>query len=325
METKKHQKLEANFSCILCDFYCSKKGDYKRHLATQKHKWKQNDVKITSKNIKPELQNCICGKNYKTRSGLWKHQMKCNEYLSINENNDNIEKENSHYQITLKEKSGIEEKIQDNHVENLVTSVLEENKELRTMLVNQQKQIQELIPKVGNNTNNVNINVFLNSQCKDALDIMDFVNMLPMNVKDLESVAELGFVDGISKMFINQLQNIDVYKRPIHCCDLKKEILYVKNDNTWNLESEDKPILRKAITQIKHNNMDKICEWMKENPSCVDSNDIKNDTYLKIINNSIGGTDENKEKNVEKIIKNVAKKVCVKKDDLLILDKQDDN
>jgi hypothetical protein len=321
METLETGKKHHFFVCKLCDFSCSKKGDYKRHLLTQKHKWKQNDVKFTSKNIKPEFKNCVCGKVYKSRSGLWKHQMKCEQFLVINENNEN----NEQYEINKleKEEINLEEK-QNNQVEILVNTVLQENKELRSLLVNQQKQIQELIPKVGNNTNNVNINLFLNSQCKDALNIMDFVNMLPMNSKDLETVAELGFVDGISKMFIKQLQNIDFYKRPIHCCDLKKEVLYVKNDDTWNLETDDKPILRKAITQIKHNNITKITDWVKENPSCMDGNNTKTDTYHKIIDNSIGGNDEIQEKNVDKIIKNVAKKVCVKKDDLQITEIKDD-
>ena len=316
METMETPKKHHFFECKLCDFTCSKKGDYKRHLSTQKHKWKQNDVKITSKNIKPEFKKCVCGKIYKSRSGLWKHQMKCPDFLT---NKDDNNEENISEEINEKNNLYIE-KANDSNVETLVNNVLQENKELRSLLVNQQKQIQELIPKVGNNTNNVNINLFLNSQCKDALNIMDFVNMLPLNSKDLEAVAELGFVDGISKMFINQLKSMDFYKRPIHCCDLKKEVLYVKNDDTWNLETDDKPLLRKAITQIKHNNINKITDWVKENPSCMDGDNTKNDTYHKIIDNSIGGSEENHEKNVDKIIKNVARKVCVKKNDLQIIE-----
>jgi len=199
-------------------------------------------------------------------------------------------------------------------MKDLVYHVLEENKDLRTMIVNQQQQIQELIPNVGKGqTNNVNINVFLNSQCKDALNIMDFINMITNNTNGVELMGELGFVNGITKIFLDGLQNMDVYKRPIHCCDVKNEVLYIKDDDQWNLEKDNKPILKKAISKMKRNNLEQIPNWIENNPGCTD---INNDKYIKIISNSIGGVDDKQEKNVEKIIKNVSKNVVVRKEDL---------
>lgn len=323
METQFYIKKHPIFLCKMCDFTCSKKGDYNRHLSTQKHKWKQMETHFTSKNIKPTFLVCSCGKKYKTRSGMWKHQTKCEIYE--NENNEKVGKDEKgeYVDISHNEVVVINDDTTTNAVKNdetmkeLVYHVLEENKDLRTMIVNQQQQIQELIPKVGKGqTNNVNINVFLNSQCKDAINIMDFVNMISNNANGVELMGELGFVNGITKIFLDGLQNMDVYKRPIHCCDVKNEVLYIKDDDQWNLEKDNKPILKKAITKMKRNNLEQIPNWIENNPSCMDSNDINNDKYIKIISNSIGGIDDKQEKNVEKIIKNVSKNVVVRKEDL---------
>ena len=317
METPFYIKKHQIFLCKLCDFTCSKKGDYNRHLSTQKHKWKQMETHFTSKNIKPTFLECSCGKRYKTRSGMWKHQTKCEIY----EKDEKDEKDNHLKNIDMSHNDVIvtsdKEVKNDETMKDLVYHVLEQNKDLRTMIVNQQQQIQELIPKVGKGqTNNVNINVFLNSQCKDAVNIMDFVNMISNNANGVEMMGELGFVNGITKIFLDGLQNMDVYKRPIHCCDIKNEILYIKDDNKWNLEKDNKPILKKAITKMKRNNLEHIPNWIENNPSCMDTNDINNDKYIKIISNSIGGVDDKQEKNVEKIIKNVSRNVVVRKEDL---------
>ena len=325
METPDYIKKHQKFLCGICDFLCSKKGDYTRHLTTQKHKWKQMETHFTSKNIKPTFQACACGKNYKSRSGLWKHQTRCDIYMSIGpETKHDISMQevevNSALSTTASEKTHNDETMKE-----LVYHVLEENKELRALLVNQQHQIQELIPRVGKGTNNVNINVFLNSQCKDAINIMDFVNMISSNMDGVEMMGELGFVNGITKIFVDSLQNMDVYKRPIHCCDLKNEILYIKDNNHWNLEKEDKPIIRKAITQVKRNNLEKIPAWIENNPTCMESNDSTNDRYIKIISNSIGGVSDKHDKNIERIIKNVSRSVVVKKDHLQLLNIETDD
>ena len=321
METQKNIKKHQNFLCESCDFVCSKKGDYKRHTATQKHKWKQMETHFTSKNIKPTFQACICGKKYKTRSGMWKHQSKCDIYASNDVCHDiSMQEIVSNEIVTTTAGTNAQN---DDTMKELVYHVLEENKELRTLLVNQQQQIHELIPKVGKGTNNVNINVFLNSHCKDAINIMDFINMISSNTDGVEIMGELGFVNGITKIFLDELQNMDVYKRPIHCCDLKNEVLYIKDADNWNLEKENKPILKKAITQIKRNNLEKIPLWIENNPLCMDNNNSTNDKYMKIISNSIGGIDDKQEKNLDRIIKNVSRNVVVKKDDLQIMNIND--
>ena len=317
METQFYIKKHQNFLCKTCEFECSKKGDMTRHLSTQKHKWKHMETHFTSNYIKPTFLVCSCGKKYKTRSGMWKHQTKCEIY----EKTENMEKMEKMEKMENKDISNNEvivvtdkEVKHEETMKDLVYHVLEENKDLRTMIVNQQQQIQELIPNVGKGqTNNVNINVFLNSQCKDALNIMDFINMITNNTNGVELMGELGFVNGITKIFLDGLQNMDVYKRPIHCCDVKNEVLYIKDDDQWNLEKDNKPILKKAISKMKRNNLEQIPNWIENNPGCTD---INNDKYIKIISNSIGGVDDKQEKNVEKIIKNVSKNVVVRKEDL---------
>jgi hypothetical protein len=167
----------------------------------------------------------------------------------------------------------------------------------------------------NNTTNNkFNLNFFLNEQCKDALNIMDFVNSLTLKLTDLENVGKLGYTEGITKIFINGLKQLDVFKRPIHCSDLKREILYIKDDNTWEKENVEKEKIKKAIKTISHNNIKQIPEWQKEYPQSTDITTKKHDQYMKIVGESMGGfTTEENEKYYNKIIKNVAKEVIIEK------------
>ena len=159
------------------------------------------------------------------------------------------------------------------------------------------------------NHNHFNMNIFLNTQCKNAVNLVDFVQSLQLQMEDLENNGKYGFVEGMSKIFIRGLQELDVYKRPIHCSDGKRETLYVKENDEWNRENEDYKNVKNAIVKIKRKNLQKMDEWIQENPDILDG---KNNDYLNILSNSIG-SEENKEKDFHKIIKNVAKEVVVDK------------
>ena len=290
---KKHEKHQ-KFSCNHCDFICSKISDWSRHLNTLKHLNTSQDLHF--KDSIP-LFECLCGKKYKHRQSLYKHKKEC-----IKECKELQEKE-----LYKKEISN-----------ETVVELIKENKELRQMLVEQNTKIIE-IAKEGRNitnhtTNNFNINFFLNEQCKDALNIMDFVSSLQLQLKDLEDTGKLGYVEGISKIFIRGMKELDVYKRPIHCSDLKRETLYIKDQDTWEKEDKDKTRLKKAIKFVGSKNIQQLPIWIEKNPQCKNSESKKNDEYMNLIINAvIGSTPEEQLDNINKVIKNVSKEVFIDK------------
>jgi hypothetical protein len=280
------------YECINCEFVCFKKGDYKRHLTTQKHVRLHKNVLQT-----PSSQNVVtinnftcnvCNKVYKHHSSLWKHSKTC---VEIKTNHNSPE---------------------------LIVELVKQNQEFKQMLVEQNAKIIELSSKptyMNSNNNNktkFNLNFFLNEQCKDALNITDFVDSLKLSLTDLENTGKYGFVQGISQIFIRGLKELDIYKRPIHCSDLKRETIYVKDQNVWEKENEERIKLYKTIHQIANKNVNQITSWMMENPNCSDYYSKKNDQYLQIVNESIGGGDvDENNKYYDKIVKNMSKEVVI--------------
>ena len=320
LEIKKALKSAQNFECLFCNFFTCKNNDYKRHLSTSKHIRKSNysgmEIKKAQKAQKSSNYDltCNCGKVYKSYSGLWKHKQLC-----ITDSNKCFEEE---------EKIDDDNSVKENKItlnnDDIIKIFLEqskENKDLKELLVEQNKLIMEMVKSQqgltnvtnNNNTtnnNNFNINVFLNEKCKDALNLMDFVNQIKGSIKDLESIGVFGFVEGISKIFIRELKNLSVYKRPIHCTDVKREKIYVKEDNKWEKEEDNKPNIIKAIKYITHNNIKILPEWQKENPLFYDSRSKDNDKHNQIILQIM--SDE--EKLYNKIISNVSKNVVIDKE-----------
>ena len=200
-----------------------------------------------------------------------------------------------------------------------------ENQELRKIMLSQQQQIIELAAKTSitntncnntntNNTNTFNLNMFLNEKCKDAINISEFVDNVKIQLSDLENFGHMGYVEGVSQILINNLKDLDTYSRPIHCSDLKREVLYIKDNNEWTKETEDKPVLKSAIKKIANKNIKQIQTWKDKNPGCCDSESKKNDQYMKIVMNSMsGGTSEEQTNNISQIVKNVVKVVAIEK------------
>ena len=205
----------------------------------------------------------------------------------------------------------------------LIEYLLKENSEFKQFMIDQNKHMFELAKNAGNNNNSnsnsnnnnsFNLNFFLNETCKNAMNIMDFVNQLQVGIKDLEETGRLGFAEGISKIFINGLKQIDINDRPIHCSDFKRETLYIKSNNEWNKETEDKTILTNAIKHVAHKNITQISEWTKNHPEYNDSYSKQNDKYLKIVSESMSGsTKEETNKNYNKIIKKIVKETVIDK------------
>jgi hypothetical protein len=273
---KKNIKNIQKFECLKCNFICSKKGDWNRHLLRPKHKnLTFGDALVTEKT--PNYI-CECGKEYQSRNGLWSHKKKCN--------NNNEQKE-------------------------LIKFLMKENYEFKQLMIEQNKTIAEMAKNSGINNNNFNLNFYLNETCKNAMNIMDFVNQLNVSINDLEDTGRLGYVNGISKIFINGLKQINVNERPIHCSDLKRETIYIKDNNEWN---KDKTILTNAIKHVAHKNMKQIPEWIKYHPEYNDSDSKQNDRYLQIVSESMSGSSElETNKNYSKIIKNIVKETVIDK------------
>ena len=283
------------FFCEKCCYETSSKKDYNKHLLTLKH---TNETCVEQKVLNNPKLHCFCGLEFNSRTTLWRHKKKC----TVEDDNEN--------------------KILSTHV---IIELVKQNQEFKELLIEQNKQlleqnnkIMELSNKGTNVTNNVNshnktkfnLNFFLNEQCKNALNIMDFVNDLQVKLSDLETVGKLGYTEGITKIFINGLKQLDVCKRPIHCSDLKREVLYVKDQDAWEKENEENKKITKAIHYISHKNIQQIPKWVEQNPNCKDSDSRKNDTYLHILSESMGGSESG---NVEKIIHNISKEVVIEK------------
>ena len=322
----KMSKNEHNiFYCKYCDYKCCKKFNMNRHLLTSKHVMEinGNDLETkTSKNEQTLKYTCKCGKKYKNKSGLWKHHQKC--IIIINDKTDNNEVNDCDYcnvnEDIDEEKNSTHESPQMEMLINLFQEQLKENKELKELIIEQQKKILELGPGTTNNiTNNntmnnkFNLNVFLNETCKDALNLSDFLESLILTLTDFENFGPLGYCGGISNILVNGLNKLDISKRPIHCSDLKREVIHIKNNDTWH-KDDDKQQMIKAIKAIEHKNVKQMTLWAKANPEYKDPNHKKSDLYTKLIDNSLCETDKEKAlKNYNKIIRTVAKEILVDK------------
>jgi hypothetical protein len=304
------------FSCELCHYNTSRYSQYTRHLSTAKHK----NISIsticqqssTNVNTKSSTFTCACGKKYKERTGLWKHKKTCD----INSHDDNIKNELTNDNI--KEEPNNELNTINMTDKELIAFILKENSEFKKLLV---EVVKNGTHNTTNNNNNshshnktFNLNFFLNEQCKDAMNIMDFVSMLKVDFEDLENTGRLGFVDGISKLIMKNLKALDKYKRPIHCSDLKRETLYIKDNDKWEKDNDDKDKIKKVIKDVAYENIKQIGPWTKKHPGCQYADSRKNDLYLNIVSNAMsGGTAEETEKNLNNIIRNIAKQVTIEK------------
>ena len=287
-ETQKTQKTQKEYCCEMCIFNTSHKNDYSKHLTTAKHKNRclgnKMDIPGNQKTQKnPILFMCSnCNKNYNTNSGLWKHKKGCN----TNE---------------YKQK------------DDLINYLIKENQEFKHLIL-------EIVKKdtiVTNNTNShnktFNLQFFLNETCKDAMNIMDFVDSIKLQLTDLEKVGRVGFVEGISNIITANLKALDITQRPIHCTDNKREILYVKDENKWEKEADEKNKIRKAIKMVAHKNIKILPKFKEVHPDCSKSESKYSDQYNKIVVESFGGSGNNDTEKEDKIIKNITKGVGIEK------------
>ena len=323
------RKTPKLFVCEVCDFECSKTSDFDRHMLTRKHKNRTKLNIFEQENAKkPPSHICNgCNKEYKARNSLWYHKKTCDMLSTIDE--DDTPSENM---VIL---PYVEKKPTDNHfsiLTNLVMEVVKSNLELQKQSVEAQKQSTEVQKQLievckniqpsnnnnnishnnSHNTNTFNMQVFLNEECKDAINLSDFVNSFEIQLEDLESVGILGYTTGMSNMIIKELKLLDVYRRPIHCSDARREIFYVKENNVWERETPDKSTVKTAIRGLAHKNMGKLSDWLDKYPDCIQSDSIYNDIYMNLVQEACGGRGDTATNN-NKIFKNIIKEVLIKK------------
>ena len=277
------KKCQKQFICELCDFKCSKNSNLSTHFLTRRHLIRTGLLISEKKEF-----ICDCGKSYKHMSSLCNHKKNCN-------------------------------KLQECPASmNIILDILKQNQEFKDLIVEQNKQLLDLVKEgktIHNTTNNnkFNLNIFLNEKCKDAMNIMDFANSLDIKMKELEDVGTLGYATGIGNIIVRGLNELDIYKRPIHCSDLKRESMHVKNQNTWILDKE-KTLLESAIKRVARKNILKVQDWKEANPEYSEINSKTMDKYAQILIEATGSfeTDE-KERDLNKIIRIIAKEVFIDK------------
>ena len=311
METKKSPKISFKFFCEKCDYKCSKQSEFTKHLATRKHN------KEASGNVKISKYSCEnCQKEYLSRGSLWKHEKKC--FGNLQNTKPNHTSSDVTNAVTpdivmklLTQNQEFKELMMEQSKQLLDQQ--EENKLLQNKLLEAVKEGKHITNNTNcNNNNKFNLNFFLNEQCKNAMNISEFINNMVLTVDDLKNTGKLGYIDGISKIFTDKLKELDTYDRPMHCTDLKRETLYIKNNNEWD-KDPDKTKMKTAIECVANKNLNNLSNWKEENPNheVMDSKEDKE--FVEIMTNSLGGMGSDREKNKQKIIKNVLKEVLVDK------------
>jgi hypothetical protein len=308
--TKSVQKSSNVFNCELCDYNTSRHSQYTRHLETEKHLKRINATKLNDLITKRALSKfcCdICSKTYKERTGLWRHKKTCvaapepDPPLASGYIKDNM----------------IELLISENKdFKNIILELVKSNSDLQKQMFDVCKNSNTTINNgtMNNNHHNKTFNMqfFLNEQCKDAMNIKDFVNSMTLELEDLEEVGKLGYVEGISNIMIRKLNALDVYKRPIHCSDAKREIMFVKDDNIWAKENSTYDKLRKAIKSVTYKNSALLGPWSEKYPNCLNNQHHLNDVYVQMLGQAMGGKESFLDSE-NKIMKKIAKAVLIEK------------
>jgi hypothetical protein len=284
------------FNCIICDFSCSKKSNFNKHILTLKHK---NRINLNNlEQNKNTYFNCkYCNKTYNARNSLWYHEQKCTP-LALNA-----------------EKNAEDDTLTQFNEKELIMTLLQQNSQLQNQIIELCKE-----KSISNNNNNINshnktfnLNMFLNETCKNAMNINDFVDSLQLQISDLENVGEVGYIEGISSIIIKNLNALDITERPIHCTDKKRETMYIRDEDKWEKEDEKKAKLHKMVKNVAYKNINLISDFQELHPDWKKINSKYSDQINKIIIESMGGKGDNEYEKEEKIIKRVAKEVFVDK------------
>jgi hypothetical protein len=302
------QNARQNFYCKKCDYNTSSKADYDRHLLTRKH----TNVDACLPKKTQIIRVCECGKEYSCRQSLFIHKKKCNANVNLNPNILHKEDKSEIKMLTnlvleiVKSNNDLQKQNSDfqNHMFNSFNEVIKNG-------VNSNNNINN-INNINSHNKTFNLQFFLNETCKDAMNMSEFIDSMKLQLSDLESVGKLGFVDGISNIIINNLNALDVEKRPVHCSDSKRETMYIKDQDKWEKEDDELNKMKQMIRQVRDKNISLINSWRDLYPECLLSNSKKTDQYNNICMESFGFKKERE----EKIISKIAKSVVINKNEL---------
>jgi len=300
IENVKTSKNIKKHFCEVCDFSCFKKGDLNRHIMRPKHINLTKSNKNVTENTSININICdICSKEYKSRNGLWNHKKKCKEEIpqSFKQPNNIITTE-------------------------LVMELIKDNKEMKQIILEQNNTINSLVKNGTNNITNslnnnnnktFNLQFFLNETCKDAMNIMDFVESIKLQLSDLQKVGEVGYAEGISNIIATNLKALDVTQRPVHCTDKKRETMYIKDENKWEKEDDQNTKLRKIIKRVANKNIRLLPQFREKYPEYSNSSSKISDKYDRMALEAMGGAGDNDKEKEDKIIHNISKCTTIEK------------
>jgi len=322
MVTENFTDFTKKFSCNYCNITCNRKSEWERHLLTNKH---IGNITGNKETIKTDFQCETCNKIYKSRKGLWGHNKICKDTILI-EQNTIIDSSLNEIKLLTNlvielVKNNTELQKQTCELQKQNQDVQKQNQDFQKQTTELQKQMIEVCQKIqptiinNNNTNTnshnktFNLQLFLNEECKDAMNMSDFINSIELKISDLENIGKLGYVEGMSSIIIKQLNDTDMYKRPVHCSDAKRETMYVKEENKWEKDNNETKQMIKAVRGVDKKNYQMLTSWKNTQPKCVDSKSHECDKYMKVMSKVMDGDIEN----VNKVIKKVAKEVLIDK------------
>jgi hypothetical protein len=307
--------LTNKYTCSICHYSCIKNSDFTKHLNTNKH----NAHKCSFNAHKTDIFTCECGKTYKHIQSYNRHKKICGDdsHNILGDTPTNVKPiKSAPLQV-------------DDHLQmNLILELVKQNQEFKQLLIEQTSTILEVAKSTQtNNINNTishsnnnshnktfNLNFFLNETCKDAMNMKDFIKSLELTLPELEKMGEIGFAEGMSRLFVDRLNKLDITKRPIHCSDVKREIIHIKDDNKWERDNANLDRLRKIIKQLTIKNILRVDDWKKANAGCTEYNSRKNGQYLKIHMQALGPVDDDEVKrDFGKIIRRVAETTAIDK------------
>ena len=333
MDITKLPKNADKYVCKICDFKCSKHSNYKKHTETPKHiKNTKNDINDINDMKKETTEEyiCECGKKYNYYSGLWRHKKICvkSETIpigasisaaSISAASSNItDASHNTIQLLINENKELinenkEFKNENKEIKNMILELVKSNNELQKQMIEVCQKIQPGNTTINshNNSNNktFNLQLFLNEECKDAMNMSEFINSIELKISDLENMGKLGYVEGMSNIIIKQLNDTDMYKRPVHCSDAKRETLYIKEENKWEKDTQETKQMLRAVRGVDKKNYKLLTTWKDTHPKCMDSKSHQSDDYMKVVSKVMDGDEEN----INKVIKKVAKQVVIDK------------
>ena len=316
MTTQNAQKNAQNFWCENCNFKCSKNSDWKRHIMTRKHEKTTNDN--TNDNAKKRLTyECIsCNKIYSDRTSLWRHRRKCVGIVANVQIETNDNKQLDSELITKLLLQNQDLLISNKHFKELILEQQNENLKLQNRLIEAVKDsgnVTTVNHTTNNNNQKFNLNFFLNTTCKDAMNMSEFIENIEVNFKDIENIGKNGYVSGMTDMIVSRIKELDITKRPLHCTDLKRETMYIKDNNEWTKDTPENTKLHQLIDYMAKQNYAKMPLWRQRNPECLDSDHPKYDFCIKMMRNMLGDVGAEQVRLDNKVIKNLSKHIFVDK------------